>query len=494
MMSSETSLQTSLLDMLRILFGRKWSVVVIISAAVLSALVYRLLIRGESYELQGKVLVKIGREQAPPAMIFGDRPMVVGYREQDVNSEIGILGSREVLERVVDKLRLDLPSVEEPPQGWIARLRFEAKGLVRRIKNAQKELMIWIGLAERLTPREEAVFLLSQSLKVEPMTESNILVVRQQTPVRKGSSTLLNTLLDCYVEFRVEAFRDPSAVDFLTEQCEQSRRQLEEQEKRLHDFEAENQIVAIDKQLEETMRQSEIAQSQLTEAGILLADASLKLEKFRSSAPLTQVPFASLGEFDERSYPETLQKQLTELELERIRLMLTESSDGRISQNNRQQFDTLTGLISSHLQAVLDERRAEAELRSETLREWKRKEKSLHEARATWHELDRDVRLKEESYALFAKKLEEAKATASLDKARVGNVAIVERAFDPIIPSGPRLSIFLGVALALGVLASLAWVSLLEFFDHRVHTEEVLHRNLSAPVLAVVPFDRGRAS
>jgi len=74
----------------------------------------------------------------------------------------------------------------------------------------------------------------------------------------------------------------------------------------------------------------------------------------------------------------------------------------------------------------------------------------------------------------------------------VGNVEIIEHGIDPLKPSGLRRQTFLLIAAGAGLLAALAWISVLEFFDHRVYEAEDLQARLGAPVVAVIPVMKGR--
>jgi uncharacterized protein involved in exopolysaccharide biosynthesis len=114
-------------DLALILFKRKWGIIAVMAVTMISCLVWLFLIRDDSYEVSVKVLVKIGREQAPPPSVMGASPMVVAYRSQDVNSEIDIFQNGELIARVVEELGLDQPVLQPEPIGFLARLKFETK-------------------------------------------------------------------------------------------------------------------------------------------------------------------------------------------------------------------------------------------------------------------------------------------------------------------------------------------------------------------------------
>jgi uncharacterized protein involved in exopolysaccharide biosynthesis len=69
-------------DLLLVLFKRKWSILIILTVAALSAFVYLWFIREDVYTASAKILVKLGSEQAPPPTLLTGMPQAVGYRYQ----------------------------------------------------------------------------------------------------------------------------------------------------------------------------------------------------------------------------------------------------------------------------------------------------------------------------------------------------------------------------------------------------------------------------
>src|SRR5688500_17468628 len=94
---------SSIRDIVFILFKFKWSALAIRVTTLFAALVYVFLIRDSLYDATSKIMVRIGHEQAPPATVVGQMPMVMGYRYQDINTEIDILQSADLLGLIVDR-------------------------------------------------------------------------------------------------------------------------------------------------------------------------------------------------------------------------------------------------------------------------------------------------------------------------------------------------------------------------------------------------------
>ncbi len=483
-------LTASVRDLAFILFKRKWSVVTIFIVALLSTAIWLWLIRDDIYEVSASILVKLGHEQSLPPTMLGDRPMMVMQRYQDVNSEVNILQNTELIAQVVDALGLDKPAPPQPvPDKLIPRLRYYGKAAVRWVKESYEEVLISVGLRERLTPREKAVMKLKEGLHVIAEKDANVIIATLQFPIRQGSSVVLNTLLDAYQRFRPRMFYDVSAVDFFTGQVQTALADLHAAEQALDEFEASAGISLIAKQQEVLVQQIAEAQAAADAARVAAQEAASKLARFDQEMSRETPRLAAVGAFERGSFPDTLLLQMAELGRERERLRTMEFDDGVRIENNRSQFQVLANLLGTHLRSVLAERQALYDNRKHTLDDLQGQLNALHRNEMEWHARQRKVKVVEEQYVFYRKKLDEADARAALEREHVGNVVIIEHALDPLAPSGMRKTTLLLICLAVTAIAALAWVSIVEFFDHSFYTPEALTEYLGVPVIAVIPAE-----
>lgn len=484
---SEFFPQTSLRDLTFILFKRKWSVVTIILVTMFSAVIWLWFIRGEAYDLTAEVLVKIGQEQAPPATVIGQPAPEIGQRIQDVNSEIDILQSTELLGQLVDKLHLDHPSPPPVPEKFIPLVRYRIKALVQRANEWKDEVLITVGLRERLAPREAAIFFLRQGLVAKPQRDSNVIVVSLLVPMRHGSSIILNTLLDLYQNFRLKVYADHSAVAFFNGQVDDSWKTLRDAEEELQQFEESGKITEIEKQQEVLLGQIARAQSDLRDADIARLESLSKVDRLDKEMEKPDPNFGVLGDFDKDSFPQTMLTQLAELQKERERLRMTELDAGDRIQNNRKQFNALLALLGANLSSALAEKQEIYQTRKEAFDGLQAQLDSIHGRQMRLSDLKRRVKVGEDAYLFYRKKIEEASATTALEQQHIGSVAVIEPAIDPVQASGPRKTLLLGLSGLMAVVAALVWVVMAEFFDHRVYTGEELQKHLGAPVIGVIP-------
>ena len=486
-------LQTSLRDLTIALFRHRWSFVLIVATAFVSAVIWLWVIRDQAYEVSAKLLVRIGSEQSAPPTVLDERAVFIGARTQDVNSEADILHNRDLLARVVDELGLDKPGPPKtPPAGLLPRVRFELREAMRAVREWTDEALIQLGMRDRLTPREKALALLDRSLLVTPQRESNVLVVRMFLPERTGGGKVLNTLLEFYRDFRLNVYQDESAVSFLSARVSDAESRLHEAEAGLEQFEKTGGIHAIEEQTKLLLAQLADAQGAERSAGILSREAADRLARLYRVLATDEPDFAVAGAFVEDSLPRQIVLDLTALQKERERLRVTDLDDSIRMRNNREQFKLLTGILRSNMEAALAERQSALDSRGRARSEIQAELRRLQAQHTKWGNLKREVTSLEASYLFYSKRFEEASANSALKLDRIGNVTVIEHAMDAFAPVGMRRSTLLGIVVVLSILVALAFVVLVEFFDHRVWSADVLEAQLLVPALATLPAPGGR--
>lgn len=478
--------QVSARDVAVILFKRKWGILAVIAVTMASALFWMFLIRDDMYEVDTKVLVKIGREQAPPPSVMGASPLVIAYRSQDVNSEMDIFQSAESIAHVVDELHLDQPTVEPEPVGLFNRIKYQTKQVLKSCKNFYEETLINIGLRERLSPREKVIFGIQLGLSVKPQKDSNVFIAALDLPYRRGSARVLNALLDQYLNFRQQLYRTQEKPFFQSE-MEATSSRLHGAEADLQEFEDKNDISAMGQQ--ETVLLDHVASARAAwmEADATRQEFAGRVERLDKQLKEKDPDFAGIAEFGHAGFQQTTVMQLAELQRERERLRMTELDSGDKIQNNRKQFQALSAMLAANLRTAHAEIEQQTEVRRRDYQILQDQLRSLHAKQARWTELKRKAKDSEDDYLLYRKKYEETSADAVMGQLQIGNVAVIERASDPLGPAGVRKTTLLGLAVLAAILAALSWVTVAEFFDQGVYTLADLERTTPDPVLAVVP-------
>lgn len=149
-----------------------------------------------TYSATGIVLVERGKSPT-----FRIDPVRYELEAAEVmNSEIGILTSRTVIEQVIDRLALD---TQQPSDTGSRRMRDRVRGA-----------LVKVGLSEEQTPRSRLIRRLGKKLKVKEVPYSSLLRITFGADDPAYATVLARTFMDVYIERHTEIFSDSSAAFF----------------------------------------------------------------------------------------------------------------------------------------------------------------------------------------------------------------------------------------------------------------------------------------
>jgi len=467
----------------------------------------------ELYESQAKLLVKLGRENVePPTTVKHGQVFSQGVRVADINSEVQILSSRALIEAVVDELGPDrFKSVLKSPESIWGYPKYYIKRVMRWAKGVYKEFLILTRLKKRLSPREEAIKRLDAGVKVEPVRESDILVLKVRTPSPQLCVDAAESMLRHYLEMRVEARRTSAGADFFRARLEEIRRQLEELRARRAAVRQQWDLDSAEEQRSLWLRQvadfeTEVARnlSEIQRLERQQAVIRTELERLPNLLPKEQVKSRNPS-------IQSLKERITQLELERARLInryLPESETVRkldtelaaLREMLQQEQATILSSETSEANPVrrrflqqLEEIRVEIAglvARNQQLRkhiaELEANLDRINEGADLYEAVEREYRLAEENFSFYAKRLEEARMSEQLDAQRVANVSVASPPEFPIEPVYPKKLFLVGISIPVSLILGIGLAALIETMDDRLFSERDLDRTEEWPYLGVV--------
>jgi uncharacterized protein involved in exopolysaccharide biosynthesis len=223
--SSPGKEDSGLRDFLTILFKHKSKIATIFLATVGAVTIGSFLLT-PTYEARSSLMVKFGGEYVNRSEAVDARSFPWSlHQEEMVNSEIQILTSRELIEKVLTALKVgtvypDL--VESPPSG--------------------------------MTPLQAAILAFEKKLTVEGVKKSNVIEVAFRHKNPQLAARVVNLLVDGYKEKRLQVFSDPPS-SFLEKQLAYYERQLKESEDKLESFKQRYRVFSLDEQRSLLLRQ-----------------------------------------------------------------------------------------------------------------------------------------------------------------------------------------------------------------------------------------------
>ncbi len=477
-------------SLLSILFRRRQLIAISFFAVFIPVLLAVALLPPE-YESETSILVQ--RQRFDPVITSSSATQTQAAElsqlerldEQDIDSEIDLLQSPNVLREVVVKL-----------------------GLWKKVPRWRSLLPIPLASDDKRIAR--SVIDLRKHLTVDPPNKSNMVTVHYRSHHPQQSAQVLQALVNVYMEKHLEVHRPAGSTEFFSQDVERNRRALEDAENRLVNFTQTQGVVAAGAE-DATLLQKiadfdaslQTTQAQIASTKHRIAD----LEGQRKTVQpriTTSVKTASL-------LLENLKSTLYSLELKRTELLtkyqptyrLVKDVDKQIAETrsaiakaqaaptaeSTTDQDPVYMWVNSELakaRSDLAALRATATETEQTLRSYRERAVHLQELATQQEDLTRNVKAAEDAYMGSLRQQSQARLSEALDRSRIMNVAVAEAASVPALPTmSALLKLALGFALAVMVALGLAFA--VDYWDPSFRTPDEVEAFLELPVLAAIP-------
>jgi uncharacterized protein involved in exopolysaccharide biosynthesis len=488
-MRFDTSLDRPLMaptprDLFAIVFRQKRIVLISFALVVLVMMLSWLLT--PRYQAHMKILVR--RERPEPVVsselnVAQVRPEEMS--EEELNSEVELLNSQELLRKVV--LATGLQNTKHLAIG--------------RSDSPTNDVNI-ARATERLRSR----------LTVEPLHKTNVISVAFDAADPELAARVLKTLAGFYVEKHLEMHRPTGEFNFFDQQTERYRNGLMQAEADLEAFGKERGIVSPDQERDLAVQkmaefkgnyeqtQAQIAETEQRIQILAEQDASLP------SRQLTQVRTS-----DNPQLMQQMKSTLLMLGLKRTELMTKYDPAYRpVQEVDKQIADTRAAIAKEESTPIREETsaqnpahewvavesakaqtdlvglKAKAAADDAALSKYRASASKLRDASIAQQHLLRAAKTQEENYLLYLHKSEQARISDALDQRGFLNVAIAEQATVPVLPARSWwIYGLLGIFLA-GT-GSLALAMIADFFSPSFRTPDEVTAYLDTPVLASIP-------
>jgi uncharacterized protein involved in exopolysaccharide biosynthesis len=455
------------------------------------------------YEAEMKILVNRERVDAvvtPDPDNVNGPGIVPAVSEEDLNSEVELIKSRDLLERVVLACGLSVES-KSGWDFWIER----AENFVRRTPDTSE------------TQLARAVQTFSERLVVDPMKKTTLIRVAYSARDPKLAAQVLQTLATMYQEKHASVHRPPGTFRFFDQETQRYREDLASAEAALTDFDSRQGIV-------EATAQKRLVLEQLSqfEAGWQQAQANAYQAKERAKALRAQAAatperqITQVAKIGNAQLLATLEGTLLSLELKRMEMLskyapvyppvmdveaqiadtrraIAQAEGSPVQQITTDRLPAQDWIATELARASTDQAAlvAQADATAKVVQHYQGIARSLNEKETQQADLVRNVKTSEDNYLLYVRKREEARISDALDSKRIVNVAIAEAATVPALPmlhfgwmliGGFFTASIVSVGTAYGV----------DRLDASFRTPEELNRYLELKVLASIPTGDGR--
>ncbi len=467
--SEPVSVKISLRDVLFIVFSKIHVLIGVFCTIVIITVGYAFLAK-PVYEVSADVLLKPfidSRQQ-----IYSDNRFAVApVSQEDVNTEIKILTSRELVLNVVDTLGMGKKETVQKKAGLTVRL----------------------GISFQSTPLDDAILYVRQGLDISPVTMSNVIRISKKGGDPQMIAKIVNTFLDCYIDRHIEVYKTGSGVDFYDRQIQLHEQKLAESETALKNFEKKWDIVDIENQNTYNIRLLQILRERQSSIRGDLAEKQQKLLNLGQSMTADGDLSAMSQEFRENQLLIQLIKAYVPLLMEKERIISfypensTEYTD-IIRQTNlfRDEIRKEQKKIREGLTLDMAALKKQQESLDEYILQIDEESRFLTDKKLERENLSMKVEQSIYNYKLYMNRREEARISEQRDLSGVANVSVVSRAYAPSIPVYPKKKFMMIIALIAGAIAGTGSAFAAYYLDHTVKKPEDLVRLSHAPVLSTL--------
>ena len=475
--------EIDLLAYWRMLVKRRWLVVSAIAAGAAIALVLTLMatpmyratavVKVEAYSSQ---MIQIGEISAPWA----------SWDPEFLTTQIGVLTSRSLAERVAEDLRLDNEALARlNPPGWMQRL----KGTLR------PETTPGTDEATVATPRDAAMAAAERAagagtilggLSVEPQMNSKLVNISFSSPVPEFAARAANAVADGYIASELERNfgANSYAKTYLEQQLEETKARLEQSERDLVEFAQKENLVNLGEGQSLAGQNLGAINSALAAAQAQRIAAQARWSQLQANDSLPQDLMAASLVPSLRSQRADLQRQYQEkLQVFKPDYPDMQRLQGQVAELDRQIAAEIANVRRS-VRAEFDAASAQEKLLQGQLASLRDESLDTDSRSIQYNILRREA---DTSRQLYDSLLQRYKMVGAASDIRPNNIVVIDRAQVPggaYSPNGVRN---LALGLFAGLLLGVALALLLEFLDDTLKTPEDVEQKLRLPVLGIIP-------
>ena len=402
--------------------------------------------------------------------------------EEDLNSEVELIRSNDLLRKVV---------------------------LATSLQNRSPSIF---GRPDEETAIASAVRKLGKDLDVEPIRKTDVIEVKYRASDPQLAATVLNAVAKAYLEKHREVHRPSGEFKFFDQQTDRFQHGLEQSQAQLAEFTQKNGVVDAQVQRDLILQRLSDFSATAHQAQASAAETAQRIQALQSQLNAMQPRLTTeIRTGENPQLMQQLKSTLLTLELKRTELLTKYDPSYPLVQEIEKQISEAKASIAAeegappkeqttdqnptYMMLRSDLAKAQADLSGFKARaaatgivadEYRGAAKNLEQLGITQQDLQLAEKTQEDNYLLYQQKREEARISDALDQRGILNVALAEQ---PVAPAFPVQSPAKtgGITLLLAFFVSLGTGFIADFADPSFRTPDEVVGYLEIPVLASLP-------
>lgn len=483
-------------DYLEVLLRRKWLIISVLVLTFVTTLIMTLS-QTKLYEAAATLEVAQSEQKVTSFQEMSENPRYLS--EEYFETQMQLISSRALLERVVDRMNLsEHPVIQElyfsdAAPGPLTRLKQGIRAAIRSLipKDAEKAPLVDESfLTESYLIRQDMTDYLEGGLSVSSNGTNMLMTVTFLSEDPMLSREVATAVCEEFINWKMEQRLGASATaqSFLMKQIDRAKINLEKAEEQMNRFAKKAGIVSMDTNLNGVYRELEGLNS-------LLADAESDMIQKESvyKQALADGP-SNLPQVMSNPMIAELKAEYSRLESEHDQLSVTFQPEYPAVKAVRARMDAVEERIKGEEQKIFQSLKNDfqaARQRADAMRTRVEQQKQLAlelNERATQYKImAREV---ETNKSIYESLLHRSREIESMVGVASSNIAVVSPAGLSLLPSKPNVRRNLLLAIVVGLMVGVGLAFLLEYFNDTVTNPEEISDRFQIPILGVVPITK----
>lgn len=442
---------------LSVLFRRKREAMIFALCMILFPTLIAQLIT-DKYTSQASVLLTAGRFKKP--FLPNEKNSQTGFIQvsmEDVASEVELLTSRPVLEKVVKENHLD----HFPPPREDEHL----KRLVWTLQKGVSATLVALNMKKEMSDFEVAVEKLGNDVDVDYLKRTNIIEIKWKGYSAEQAQRVVDSLVNEYIKHHINVHGYSSARGVIESEMKAAEKRVLELEAQIRQIRGEYGSFDLDK--ERALLVENLLSSKSTYESLLQVDTNA-------------VPTSHRGVYASDPNMVGMMRDLAKVELERIENAARYGESNRRIESNDAQIAILKAKIKrEHLHNLSAWR--------DTVQGVKTKLDKVSAVHANLAPLVRELAGATDAYQISRQKYNEAMISAAMDGADIASARVVSPASFTSAPSSPPRLMLLVISIFFGGVTGIAAAFAAEKMYSRVVRVEDVEKYAKLAVLVSLP-------